>query len=82
MKIPISKFMADRGLSQAEAALIVGVTQGAISKAVLAERDVYVVVDASGKVIDAEEVVKFGRGRRDSSAASGEAPAKSKKRVA
>lgn len=65
MKIPLVKFMEDKCLTQNDAAKILDVTQGAISKAVIADREVYVVVDKTGHVVDAEEVVKFGRGRRD-----------------
>lgn len=55
-RIHITQFAADRG--QSEAASLLGMTQGALSKAIRVGRDVYVTENADGS-FTAEEVRPF-----------------------
>lgn len=54
-----------KGKTQKAVAAMLGVTPGAISQAIIAARDVRIIIDSKGRVLDAIEVVKFGRGRRE-----------------
>lgn len=55
-RIPFKEFVADKG--QTEAATLLGVTQGAISKALRVGRDIYVQLMPDGRY-SAEEVKPF-----------------------
>lgn len=55
-RVHITKFVSDRG--QREAALLLGMTQGALSKAIRVGRDIYVMPQSNGTYI-AEEVRPF-----------------------
>ena len=50
-KTPLTQYLSATGDSQAALASAVGVTQGAISKMVLAKRTVFVITNKSGKPI-------------------------------
>jgi transcriptional regulator with XRE-family HTH domain len=68
---PMKQYMDENNLTQSEMADALDVTPGAISKAVIAKRRVYLNLDGSGNISDALEVVKFGRGKRDSTKVEG-----------
>lgn len=61
---PLHRYMKERGLNQAEIAEVLDVTAGAISKVFNQNRKVYLTVDQSGNIASADELVKFGRGKR------------------
>lgn len=62
---PMLDYMKEHDLTQSDMAEALGVTPGAISKAVIANRKVYLTVDRSEKIASAHEVVRFGRGKRE-----------------
>ena len=67
-RIPLIKFVEDRG--QEESALVLGVTQGAISKALRAGRDITVIELPDG-TFTAEELKPFpAQGQRATAAVS------------
>ena len=64
---PLTEYMEDANASQKDVATALGLTPGAISKAVIAERKVYLSIAPSGEITSAHELVRFGRGKRTQS---------------
>jgi len=58
-ELSLTEYLTDQ--SQAAVARLMGVTRDAVSKMVMAKRDIRIVVDKKGEVVEAYEVKPVGR---------------------